>query len=508
MRRDLLLGPWLAAVAACAIPVEHSFSERAPGEEEPAPEVLLSGEEELEPQVPTSEDAEPEGEPPGPDEALEGEEPAFLVESTESQEVTSDPEEEGQQPLAFEPEGRSLRIRRSIVVRAEPNNKASPVGTLAQDMRVRWIQVVRGPDCDAWVELEPRGWVCSRHLEPSAREPRVVELPRVLPDAITPGIYGKVVGKRVPVYRRVSDVLQGSPRRRLRGTVTVKRKAEVRIAGRRFWRTSNGELINARFIRIFQPSAFVGVDLSAEGAPRLPVAWVRRIRGLPEVPVRASPQEEAAQVDTLPPRTLLEVKERSADGAWVRVEQGWIAAANLHVALPSPPPPEVQTEERWIDVELDAQVLVAYEGSRPVYATLVSSGGADHPTPEGTFRIWIKYAEANMSGRVGRRPYRVAAVPWTMFFTGDFALHSAYWHDRFGEPVSHGCVNLAPQDARALYAWSGPQVPGGWSMVYQTPEHPGSLVRVRHASRAAEENHGPNLCGPPEGSPALEVAAR
>jgi hypothetical protein len=73
----------------------------------------------------------------------------------------------------------------------------------------------------------------------------------------------------------------------------------------------------------------------------------------------------------------------------------------------------------------------------------------------------------------------VATVPWTMFFEGDFALHTAYWHDRFGEPASHGCINLAPKDARALYAWTTPEVPTGWSMAHATQDTPGTWVRIR-----------------------------
>jgi L,D-transpeptidase catalytic domain len=137
---------------------------------------------------------------------------------------------------------------------------------------------------------------------------------------------------------------------------------------------------------------------------------------------------------------------------------------------------------RWPDVDLDEQVLVAYEGETPVYATLVTTGGRGHETPEGVFRIWIKFAETDMTGRMGDDAYLVSLVPWTMFFQDDFALHTAYWHDRFGEPASHGCVNLAPQDARALYQWSEPQVPTGWAMAYDSASHPGSLVRVRSAA--------------------------
>jgi hypothetical protein len=75
-------------------------------------------------------------------------------------------------------------------------------------------------------------------------------------------------------------------------------------------------------------------------------------------------------------------------------------------------------------------------------------------------------------------------VPWTQFFYSeeDLALHTAYWHDNFGQQRSHGCVNLAPRDARWLYYWSDPQVPPGWTSSTGVVESPGSVVRVRSAA--------------------------
>jgi hypothetical protein len=310
------------------------------------------------------------------------------------------------------------------------------------------------------------------------------------------------VRRRVPVYKSVADVWRHRPARWLRGSVTVKQVAEVQVGRRRFWRTSDGELIDARAIRPLEPSGFQGVDLSQEGAPSLPLAWVRRVRSMPQVPVRALPSSRAEQVATLAARTVVSVLEHSADGAYARVAEGWVSMRHLHLAAATAPPPEALEGERWFDVDLLQQVLVAYEGMRPVYATLISSGRRAHSTPEGVFRIWIKFSETNMSGRMAQSSYRVAHVPWTQFFLGDFALHTAYWHDRFGQPASHGCINLAPRDARLLYGWSAPQVPTGWSMAYDSPQQRGSLVRVRrHAAEpmpllqaAARAPEGPQVC--------------
>jgi hypothetical protein len=75
--------------------------------------------------------------------------------------------------------------------------------------------------------------------------------------------------------------------------------------------------------------------------------------------------------------------------------------------------------------------------------------------------------------------YSVANVPWAMYFHEAYALHGAYWHNGFGRARSHGCVNLAPKDARWLYEFIGPEMPPGWSALEADASAPGSAVRIR-----------------------------
>ena len=125
--------------------------------------------------------------------------------------------------------------------------------------------------------------------------------------------------------------------------------------------------------------------------------------------------------------------------------------------------------EKWIDINLTKQVLVAYEGEKAVYATLISSGEAGLGDPEkskstkrGIFRIHTKYVSITMDSDVVGEEFELRDVPYVQFFESGYALHGAYWHDTFGTPKSHGCVNLAPEDARRLFFWSEPQIPPGW----------------------------------------------
>ena len=136
---------------------------------------------------------------------------------------------------------------------------------------------------------------------------------------------------------------------------------------------------------------------------------------------------------------------------------------DVRVAVTIDRPRNVDADERWMHVDLDEQVLVAYEGDQPVYVTLVASGKDGFDTPEGLYRIRRKYVSRTMQGPdpdVGS--YDIGDVPWTMYYYGGLAIHGAYWHDDFGAVRSHGCTNLPPQSARWLFSWSTPDVPKGW----------------------------------------------
>lgn len=107
--------------------------------------------------------------------------------------------------------------------------------------------------------------------------------------------------------------------------------------------------------------------------------------------------------------------------------------------------------ERWIDVDLSEQYLVALEGDTPVFETLVSTGLPNYPTVTGQFRIWLRYPSQTMDGTRLGYDYYLEGVPYVQYFFEDYALHGTYWHNNFGNPMSHGCVNLSTPDAEWLY---------------------------------------------------------
>lgn len=109
-----------------------------------------------------------------------------------------------------------------------------------------------------------------------------------------------------------------------------------------------------------------------------------------------------------------------------------------------------KSAERWIQIDLTKQKLIAWEGKTPIYAITVSTGKKSTPTRVGTFKIQTKLKSTRMRGR----NYDVPNVPYAMFYQGNYGIHGAYWHRRFGTPVSHGCVNVAPNHAKWLFDWA------------------------------------------------------
>jgi lipoprotein-anchoring transpeptidase ErfK/SrfK len=116
--------------------------------------------------------------------------------------------------------------------------------------------------------------------------------------------------------------------------------------------------------------------------------------------------------------------------------------------------------EKHIYVDLTNQTLTAYQGETVFLQTQISSGKW-HPTPTGDFKIWEKVQATRMTGGEGADYYDLPNVPYVMFFGGGnvpdgagFGLHGTYWHDNFGHPMSHGCVNMRTMDAEKLYGWA------------------------------------------------------
>lgn len=147
----------------------------------------------------------------------------------------------------------------------------------------------------------------------------------------------------------------------------------------------------------------------------------------------------------------------------------YVKAEHLHIYTPdevTPISPEVPAARKRLEVRLAEQVAIAYEGDRPVFMSRVATGAhfatGDFSTPTGYFRIRHKRASRHMAGGNLASPagYDLPGVPWVSTFTeSGISFHGTFWHNDFGKPRSHGCVNLTPQAAKWVYRWSTPYVP-------------------------------------------------
>lgn len=236
-------------------------------------------------------------------------------------------------------------------------------------------------------------------------------------------------------------------------------------------RTANGLWLKSETLSSeVNTSRFAGMHLPSEALP-FPVGWL-----LVHVRPSTFPGNDANPTYPVMLRyTIVNIYDQVMVDGWYWFQIGldqWVKQTQIAMVQPIARPSEVDTE-RWISVDLYEQVLIAYEGTQPVYATLVSSGLQDWPTNEGLFHVYVRYPRTVMAGAYGQPDfYYLQEVPWTMYFDNDIALHGAYWHDGFGYRRSHGCVNLSITDAKFLYDWSSAEFD------YSVPEDTGPSVYV------------------------------
>lgn len=314
------------------------------------------------------------------------------------------------------------------------------------------------------------------HIQP---ERSVVEDPReYLPMTHR---YARVV-RRAPIYRNLDDVRANDPfDTHGGGSFWVSERNQAQVGGRTYYRVSWGwgmqAWISANDIRFDAPlSHLQGVNLRQRAGE--PLAMVYRavyVRSLPGVIT------DETIIATLQPYDLVTVLEtRKVDGVvWYRIgPDQWSHSDYLRVFVPGRRPAEVGANEKWVEVNLSEQVVIAHEGDRPVFATLTSTGRRGYATEMGLFRGWAYLREGPMQWLAAELPYSLANVPWIMYFNGSQGLHGTYWHDLLGSVRSAGCVNLSPHDANWLFHWADTNLAPGQRIKYPDREEPGIWVWV------------------------------
>lgn len=255
-------------------------------------------------------------------------------------------------------------------------------------------------------------------------------------------------------------------------------------AGRTFVLSADGTVVPADRIRPFRVSKFRGTELGK--GVQLPLAFFRQ-KARPQFVQNAKGDFEAlgeafavrsfvglkpgAEPVRVGRDSYLETLAKTAQGTAIWAKESDATVVKKRDGRPI----GVAAGEKWLLISITNGTLVAYEDETPVYATLHSPGAGGVPikgknpvkmstTPMGVYRVTFKHHAATMSPEFGEnRSFWIADVPYTQYFNAPFALHTAYWHEDFGQPMSAGCVNLSPEDGRHLFGWTDPKLPAGWN---------------------------------------------
>lgn len=379
----------------------------------------------------------------------------------------------------------SFVVKTSAHVFEAPDMKLEPLGKVLAGTRMPIGASVAGDKrCKLFLAVLPTGYICARYAKPSKAAPEAIAQPVVPSGELLPQTYFGIK-KGASRYANADDVRAGIPRPERSDEpsyMVTKEDKPVHIDGVAYAETSVGLVAMSDLYR-HRPSTFAGIDLATTPPPAWPFAWVIAT-DKKAVTARATPEKKGVANGTIIHRAIVPVLEES--GAFVRVGEGqWLDRKSVRIARIRARPEASDAHAKWIDVDRDQQLMIAYEGDTPVYATLISSGRRKKDTPPAIYRIRSKSSITKMAAEEREAAhYEVSEVPWATRFRSGLYFHAAYWHDRFGTAQSHGCVNLSPTDAKWVYEWSEPRMPAGWNEL--EVRVPGSMiVRVFDAAHPA-----------------------
>ncbi len=388
-------------------------------------------------------------------------------------------------------------VQDHTVVRLAPRRKARRRGVVMKDARLKPSNAVNGPGCRTpWYKVHTDGWICGDLVRVSDLPSWGQRYPVVPQGELTPWPYGFVREPTIEYRLRrgnleeIREVLKG---------FGFGVQGYSRIDGEKFFRTAEGTFIPRKAAGVAgRISKFSGVRIK-DGAPR-PLGFVNAKKAWAYNSPSRSKHFRIGRVDRYTPFEVLGFSGKGRKLFYRFDEGAWLYAGDVRVTTTAPAPKGLEPGERWIDVDVKQQIVTAYEGDKPVYVTLVSTGrvGASR-TVKGEYRVWAKVSAIAMDNTdeeleetaedevvepdagtlEERKLYSLHDVPWAQFFFESYALHGVYWHDRFGNRRSHGCVNLAPADARWFFDWTAPHLPDGWWAMHTSPNDRGTLVRVR-----------------------------
>lgn len=339
---------------------------------------------------------------------------------------------------------------------------------------------VAGPGCAGgrWHPITGGGVICTLWGYEVGKRTSTLRGPRQRQPDLSQAIpyrYAKVERQGAPLLRRkptIKEVLHIEEaeagrlpwpeivQRRMKGVFMLAIDRKATIGGRPYYRTVQGQFVAAEDLVFREPPRMRGEHLGASTS--LPLAFVHGT----SAPVFKRSGKDLIPQPPLEKHTRFTAKADLKLGkqTYVKARDGRLVPREaLRLARARAPAKDIPSGAHWVHVDLAEQTLVAYEGRRPVFATLVSSGKKGFVTKPGLFRIESKHLSTTMDGPDPEDGfYRIEEVPWTMYYWRSYAVHGAFWHDDFGTPRSHGCTNVAPEDARWLFHWTKPEIPDRW----------------------------------------------
>jgi hypothetical protein len=349
----------------------------------------------------------------------------------------------------------------------EPDGEAPPPAPDRKPVVAQEAEFERMPDQELAAGGEP----------PAAPEPDAGAA--TPPDAGAPDIVYSLAGPPPGTPGSDTDRVGGLVAQWLEKDFFVSIDRNTSAAGERYYRTIRGLYVPAQYVMDVEPPGYHGLIIEPDMP--LPIGFVGR--GRPTTYTRGSGSRALVESGRIPRQAHRFLRESEKIGAieyWITTDGQYVRAHNFGVAAEQDPPAGAGEDGKWVQVDLSDQLLVAYQGRRPVFAALVSTGKDGFETPAGSYTIISKHVSATMDGITeADGAYSIEDVPWTMFFSDNFAIHGAFWHNRFGMTKSHGCVNMSPIDAKWIFEWSEPAVPEGWHGVMASPVQPGMPVIVR-----------------------------
>ncbi len=307
--------------------------------------------------------------------------------------------------------------------------------------------------CPSYGPATTAARVASIHLPDPLPELAVIPLDSPDDDSVAPLTYAQVIQDNVPVYSHPIEAAYNlPPARRLGvGFLWVSVEGQTTFEGQNYYQINTDEYVRADTLGLYSPSTFQGVALAQH--PERPFAWV-----LKAVRPRLTPQGELNYDAPVHYRyTVVQIfaTEHRGSEVWYLIgPDQWLNQVYVAKVSPAAPPPDV-AGAAWVDINIFEQTLAVYVGDRMIYATLISSGLPGWDTPPGLFQVWYKVKKGKMSGQDNKPDYYfLEDVPWALYFNQAVAMHTAYWHNGFGYKHSHGCINMAPADAKWLFEWA------------------------------------------------------